>query len=1048
MTRKILLVDDCLEDQAIYRRYLLQDKQHTYNILEAQTGEEGLQLCQQQIPDVILLDYLLPDMDGLEFLTHLKTQLGQTNLPVIMLTGQGNEQIAVQAMKKGAADYLVKSHTTTVSLSLTVQNVLEKTSLAGQLEESEGLFKATFNQAAVGIAHVGLDGQWLLVNQKLCSIVGYTHEELNRLTFQDLTHPDDLNADLESVRLLLTGEIQTYSIEKRYVRKDKTLIWINLTVSLVRKSSGEPKYLICVVQDISDRKQIEQRLQTAHDQLEKRVSQRTAELEQAQTKLSHIINSAIAAIISFRVFANRDWEYEYFSTGCETIYGYTPEEFMADKHLWMSRVLPEDRENVIVPLFEYFFAEGSTKIEYRFCHRDGSLRWIASTYTSRRDQIRDCWIITAVNTDIGDRKQAEAALQASEEMFRAIFENAGIGIVVAAASDFRCIPSNPFFQQFLGYSAEELATLNYTDLTHPDDILLEAPLVQECIAGVRDRYQLEKRFTRKNGEIVWGNLIISMVRDATGQAQFAIAMVEDISDRKQAEQKIREQAALLDIASDAIFVRDLQHNIFFWNQGAERLYGWQSAEVLGKKANELFSEETLPQVESTMKILLDQGKWQGELEHTTKDGKKVIVQSRWTLVQDDTEQPKFILTVNSDITEKKQLEVQFYQAQRLESLGTLASGVAHDMNNILSPILTVAQLLPLKLPNLDDKNRQLLKVLEDNSKRGAELVKQILSFARGAEGKRVPLQIKHLIKELERIVKSTFPKFIEICTEVTQPLSTVLADPTQIHQVLMNLCVNARDAMPQGGTLTIAAENFFVDENYARMNLEAKIGNYVVITVSDTGCGISKELSERIFEPFFTTKEPGKGTGLGLSTVIGIIKNHDGFVNLYSQVGKGSQFQVFFPTSEQAATQEDDHSKKPKGNGELILIVDDEASIREITKTSLEEYNYTTLIARDGVEAFSLYAQHHNEICLVLMDIQMPSIDGLNAIRVLQQMNPAVKVIAVSGLASNRQLLEANGINVGAFLLKPYTLEELLDTIKNVLNNTLKKEINDSGEII
>ncbi|MCP6762673.1 MAG: PAS domain S-box protein [Fischerella sp. CENA71] len=900
-----MLVDDCLEDQAIYRRYLLQDKQHTYNILQAQTGEEGLQLCQQQHPDVILLDYLLPDMDGLEFLTHLNTQLGQTNLPVIMLTGQGNEQIAVQAMKKGAADYLVKSHTTTVSLSLTIQNVLEKTSLAGQLEESEGLFRATFNQAAVGIAHVGLDGKWLLVNQKLCKIVGYTHEELNQLTFQDLTHPDDLNTDLEYIRLLLIGEIQTYSIEKRYIRKDKTLIWINLTVSPVRKPSGEPKYFICVVQDISDRKQIEQRLQAAHDQLERRVSERTAELEQAQAKLSHIINSAIAAIISFRVFANRDWEYEYFSTGCETIYGYTPQEFMADKHLWMSRVVPEDRETVILPLFEYFFAEGSTKIEFRFCHRDGSIRWIASTYTSRRDQVRDCWIITAVNTDI--------------------------------------------------------------------------------------------------------------------------------SDRKQAEQKIREQAALLDVASDAIFVRDLQHNILFWNQGAERLYAWQSAEILGKKANEIFSEETLPQVESAMKILLDQGKWQGELEHTTKDGKKVIVQSRWTLVQDDTEQPKFILTVNSDITEKKQLEVQFYQAQRLESLGTLASGIAHDMNNILSPILTVAQLLPLKLPNLDDKNRQLLKVLEDNSKRGAELVKQILSFARGAEGKRVPLQIKHLIKELERIVKSTFPKSIEICTEVPQPLYTVLADPTQIHQVLMNLCVNARDAMSQGGTLTISAENFFVDENYARMNLEAKIGNYVMITVSDTGCGIPKELSERIFEPFFTTKEPGKGTGLGLSTVIGIIKNHDGFVNLYSQVGKGSRFKVFLPTSEQTATQEDEHSQKPKGNGELILIVDDEASIREITKTSLEDYNYTTLIARDGVEAFSLYAQHQNEIRLVLMDMQMPWIDGLNVIRVLQQMNPSVKVIAVSGLASNCQLLEANGINVGAFLLKPYTLEELLDTIKYVL---------------
>jgi CheY-like chemotaxis protein len=356
------------------------------------------------------------------------------------------------------------------------------------------------------------------------------------------------------------------------------------------------------------------------------------------------------------------------------------------------------------------------------------------------------------------------------------------------------------------------------------------------------------------------------------------------------------------------------------------------------------------------------------------------------------------------------------------------------MNNILTPIMSSAQLLPLKFPDLDQQNQRLLKVMADSARRGAELVKQILSFARGEPGKRVELNIKPLLMEIESIIKETFPRAIEIHINKPRQLSiwTVSADPTQIYQVLMNLCLNARDAMPDGGILTISAENRSFDQNYVRMNLEAKVGDYLVLTVSDTGCGIPKDIQERIFEPFFTSKESDKGTGLGLSTVIGIVKNHGGFVNLESEVGKGSQFQVCLPASNTTATQFDYDCEIFRGNGELILLVDNEAPIREITKTSLINYDYQVLTARDGIEAFSLYDCHQDEIDLVLMDIQMPSISGINAIRVLRQINPALKIIAVSGLASNRKLLEELGIKVQAFLGKPYTIHELLATIQVV----------------
>jgi len=503
-------------------------------------------------------------------------------------------------------------------------------------------------------------------------------------------------------------------------------------------------------------------------------------------------------------------------------------------------------------------------------------------------------------------------------------------------------------------------------------------------------------------------------------------------ERKRAEEIIRAQAALLDVATDAIFVGNLDNQILFWNKGAERLYGWKAIDALRKNASELLYKEKQPQLQDVQKILAEKGEWQGELHQVTKDGKEIIIQSRWTLVRDEEEKPKSILFVNTDITQKKQLEAQFLRAQRLESIGTLASGIAHDLNNILAPILMIGQLLETQLH--DQHSKRLLPILVTNAKRGANLVKQVLSFARGLEGKSTILQVKHLILEIQQIAKETFPKSIEICTDIPQYLSTVSGDATQLHQVFMNLCVNARDAMPDGGTLSISAENLFIDENYTRMNLEAQVGPYIVVTVADTGTGIPPEILDRIFEPFFTTKQLGKGTGLGLSTAIGIIKSHGGFVNLYSEVGRGTQFKVYLPAVEVMETLETQDLELPPGHGELILVVDDEVAIREIIKTSLETYNYKTLIASDGIEAVALYAEYREEISIVLMDMMMPDMDGPTTIRTLQKINPHVKIIAISGLASSDKLTAAREAGVKTFLSKPYTMKELLKTINGVFN--------------
>ncbi|SNQ59860.1 hybrid sensor histidine kinase/response regulator [Candidatus Methanoperedens nitratireducens] len=358
--------------------------------------------------------------------------------------------------------------------------------------------------------------------------------------------------------------------------------------------------------------------------------------------------------------------------------------------------------------------------------------------------------------------------------------------------------------------------------------------------------------------------------------------------------------------------------------------------------------------------------------------------------------------------------------------------MAHDLNNLLTPIMLSLQMLKGKLK--DEQSQKLLTILENNSCRGADLIKQVLSFARGIEGERKPLQAKYIIVEIEKIIKETFPRNIEIRTEIQNNLWTISGDATQLHQVIMNICMNARDAMPDGGTLSISAENQFIDESYSRMNIEAKVGPHLLIVISDTGTGIPAKIVDRIFEPFFTTKEPGKGTGLGLSTCLAIVKSHGGFINVYSEIGKGTTFKVYLPgikTELQKA--EGQPVELPVGHGELILLVEDEGSIREITFSTLKAYGYKVLMANDGAEAVALYAQNRDKIGAVLMDMMMPVMDGETSIRAIHRINPEVKIIAVSGLTDKDRLKKVADL-ANTFLPKPYTAERLLKTIHEVLS--------------
>jgi two-component system, cell cycle sensor histidine kinase and response regulator CckA len=627
-----------------------------------------------------------------------------------------------------------------------------------------------------------------------------------------------------------------------------------------------------------------------------------------------------------------------------------------------------------------------------------------------------------------ERKRIEATLQQREQEFRTLSENAP-DIIARFDRELRHLYVNYAVEKATGRSVDDFLGKTNRELGMPEMQTNQWDEALQRVFSTGEQSSIEFEFPTTNGIRYYQSRCVPEIAP-DGSINSVLGITRDISDQKLAEQKIREQAALIEISPDAIMVRDLDYHVLFWNQGAEKIYGWTADEMIGRNSCDLLFQESSSQLEIALQQVVETGEWQGELSKVTKSGQEIQVSSRWKLLPNETGESHAILTIDRDITEQKQLENQVLRAQRMESLGTLAGGIAHDLNNILTPILAISQLLPRKLAPVSEQNQALLKMLEDSSRRGAHMVKQILTFARGLDGEFGSVQVKHLLGELASMIKSTFPKSIEINLDlVNRDLWLVSANSTHLHQVFMNFCVNARDAMPNGGTLCISAENRVVDEIYTRMNLDAKVGSYVVVTFSDTGIGIAPENIDRIFEPFFTTKELGEGTGLGLSTTMGIIRNHGGFVTVSSKRGQGTQFQVFLPAINVTSIPPEEIPDLPLGRGELILVVDDELSIRETLKIALETYNYRVITAYDGIEAITIYATHQDEIKVVLIDIMMPLMDGTTAIRALQQFNP--KIIACSGVVASNSLQSMPSVK--AFLPKPFTTEDLLNTLARIL---------------
>jgi PAS domain S-box-containing protein len=884
----------------------------------------------------------------------------------------------------------------------------ESTLLAAVVEASE--------DAIIGVT---LEGRVLTWNPGAERIFGYQAEEIKGRSVGRL-----IPCELKEQTTLISNQIREGKrirhLEMILIRKDGSRIEVSIMLAPLKNARGEVTCASIVGRDLTDKRRAE------------RAIQRTEELYR------RAISGADAVPYSYDF---RSGKYTFIGDGIRSLIGYGPEEINRD--LWCRIIISSVMQGEMVGRSKEEAAKRSLAGELRnwrcdmlIAKRNGEQRWISDHAVFNLDEtglpIGSCGILQ----DVTERKMAEGLLRETNERFQNVAR-----VTSDVIWDWDILRNELWwsdgFAKTFGYEVAGLppGVESWKRFIHPDDTERVLRQLNEVIQGEQEFWQDEYRFICSNGTIAEVLDKGYLIRNEHGQAVRMVGAMVNITERKRSEEQIRDQARLLDLAQDAILICDSEEQIIYWNHGAERLYGWKAQDVLGRKSAELMYKDAIAH-SAARDVLVEKREWSGELRQITKDGKEIIVASRWTLMRDSVGQAKSMLIINTDITDKKKLEVQLLRAQRMESIGVLASGIAHDLNNILAPITIASQILRMK--PLDEETEQMLSRIESSAQRGAEVVRQVLTFARGIEGQRTVLQPKHLMREVIKIIKETFPKNITLSFRV-EDVWPVSGDATQLHQVLLNLCVNARDAMPSGGVLSIGAENILLDDA-AVLTHGAKAGPYVVLKVQDTGSGIPKEILDKIFEPFFTTKDLGKGTGLGLSTVSGIVKSHGGYVNVYSEEGRGATFKIYLPATPdgQALAAGKGQNTLPRGDGELILVVDDEASIREVTRKIFVKHGYQVLTANDGAEAVAVYAgRDGSRIRLVLTDIMMPRMEGIALIKALKKINPDVKIIASSGLTQAPGQVdradELKVLGVKTFLNKPYTAEKLLTAVHNQL---------------
>lgn len=695
---------------------------------------------------------------------------------------------------------------------------------------------------------------------------------------------------------------------------------------------------------------------------------------------------------------------------------YTPEEWR-----------PFIRETVLPTARRQGVWEGEMEVRHL---RTGERLAVFRTTFVVRDARGEPRHLATFLRDITARTRMEQALRASEAGLAAAQARAHLGSWELDLATGR------------GSWSAEMSRLHYRDparpplsfdefveIVHPDDRAGLAR-VHRAISSLRRPASFEYRTAPELGPIRHLSATLETVRDAAGVVTHIVGTTLDVTERVRNEERLRR---LIESNVQGIAFFGANGRIISANDAYLTMLGYTRAD-LEQGLVDWLAVTPSDQREADERALAELAT-RGvctpyEKEYLRKDGTRVTVLVGAAAFADSPEEGvAFVL----DLTERKKLEQQFLRAQRLESIGVLAGGIAHDLNNVLAPILLSLDLLAP--PAGDADAAEAVETIRTSAQRAADLVRQVLSFARGVEGRRLEVPVCDLVRQIAKFADDTFLKSIAVRTIVPDGLWGVLGDPTQLQQVLMNLCVNARDAMPEAGVLTIRAENRVLDAAAVAGAPGVSPGPFVLLHVEDTGTGMAPDVVDRIFDPFFTTKEVGKGTGLGLSTSLAIVRSHGGFVRVSSEPGKGSRFEVFLPAMPglAPAAPSATAAELPRGHGELVLVVDDEAAVRRVTQRALETFGYRVLVAQDGAEAVAICAERRGEVDVVLTDMMMPVMDGPATIQALRTLDPRLRIVAASGIASNGHVARVAAFGVRHVLAKPYTTEAMLQVLRQVL---------------
>lgn len=858
------------------------------------------------------------------------------------------------------------------------------------------------------------DGTVILANRKASEILGYSKEKIiGKEWFGNFLPKKSWKTVREVFEKMMAGEIepQEYYVNPVLNREgeERNIFWHN---TVLKNDEGKIIGTLSSGEDITDREKIEVMLQESEEKYRALFDRSTEGILIADVETRDFI------------FAN--------PALCKLL-GYTEEEF---KKLNVSDLHPKESLDHVISEFDAQ-GRGEKVIAYMIpcLRKDGELVYANISTTPLYIGGRKC--NTGFFTDMTEKKRITELMEESEKKYRTIFNSVNVGLVISDIQG-RFLDVNPCFCRMYGYSREEAIGLHASQVIRPDYHDQFAEFVESIrTAGY---FHGETIDLRKDGTEI--NVEVSGSMISIGEKKYMLAILTDITRRKRTEGELKEREnlyrSLVETSPTAISTVDLEGNILFVNEFLAKMHGYRDSEILMRKVKniaELVDPRSQGQLKQEIQHVIENGISElKEYNLMKKDGTPFIAEVVATRIVGDNNVPVGIMAVAIDRTDHSMIAEQLRQAQKMEAVGLLAGGIAHDFNNLLQIIRGYTD-LSLQGLNLGHPVREFLEEIEKAENRGEKLVNQLLTFSRKQVMKPQNINLNVVIADLLKMLKRIIGEHIHLRFSPAEELMDTYVDRGMMELVLMNLCVNARDAMPAGGNLDIRTENMSIDSEFCKKQTWAEPGEYNLLTVTDNGCGISPESIQHIFEPFFSTKELGKGTGLGLSTVYGIIKQHRGMIQVSSEPEKGTVFRIYIPAVE--TPDEDSVESMPGevfGGGETILYAEDNDVVRDLTGRNLKDAGYNVIMAVDGKDAVALFREHKDKIDALMFDIVMPKMSGYEAYKEILLISPGIPVLFMSGYSENVIHTDFAMDEKLKIIRKPYSRDNLLRAIRKMID--------------